>query len=280
MRIVPPAALLLALAACAPKMPDSGAGLGDYNDYMRMHSGQAAPQGSYGTGPTAPASAITGAPVSSAPIGSSAAPDEAIGSAAIAALNATSPHGPLTAAPAQPAVTPYQPVPSSPYQPVPYQPLSSQPLPSQPAPAAPLPAAPATTATATAAGAARISDENDFSAVASRETIESDRARIAANAARYQQVQPTALPPRTETGPNIVEYAINARNPLGQPAYTRMGLHLSNYERNCARFASQDLAQMEFLRRGGPERDSGNLDPDGDGYACRWDPTPFQKARG
>lgn len=265
MRIVSSAALLLALAACAPAMPDSGAGVGfgDYNDYMRSNSGQAAPQGSYGSAPTAPPTAITGGPISSAPLGSAAAPtgDAAIGSAAIAALNATNPNGATTS---QPGVTPYQPVPGSPYQPAPYQPVPS----ATSAPAAPVGNAP------------RISDENDFSAVASRETIESDRARIAANAAQYQQVQPTALPPRTETGPNIVEYALNARNPLGVQAYTRMGLHLSNYERNCAKFASQDLAQMEFLRRGGPERDSGNLDPDGDGYACRWDPTPFQKARG
>lgn len=261
MRIVSPA-LLLALAACAPAMPDSGAGVGfdSYGSYMRAHSGQATAQGGYGAA-TAPASAITGGPISSAPLGSTAAVaptgDAAIGSAALAALNATSPNGTT--------VTPYQPVPTAP---VPYQPTPYQPVPSA---AAPIPAA---------GGSARISDENDFSAVASRESIESDRARIAANAAQYQQVQPTALPPRTETGPNIVEYAINARNPLGQQAYARSGLHLSNYERNCAKFASQDLAQMEFLRRGGPQRDPGNLDPDGDGYACRWDPTPFQKARG
>jgi len=255
MRIVSPV-LLLALSACAPTMPDSGDGVGfdSYGSYMRSQSGQAAPQGTYG-GATAPASAITGGPISSAPLGSTAPTgDAAIGSAAIAALNATSPSGTT--------VTPYQPVPTGP---APYQPVPSA--------AAQIPAAPV-------GSAPRISDENDFSAVASRETIESDRARIAANAAQYQQVQPTALPTRTETGPNIVEYALNARNPLGQQAYTRSGLHLSNYEKNCAKFASQDLAQMEFLRRGGPQRDPGNLDPDGDGYACRWDPTPFQKARG
>ncbi|GGH48860.1 hypothetical protein GVY41_06560 [Frigidibacter albus] len=269
LRIVSPAALLLALAACAPTMPDSGAGVGfeDYGTYMRNNSGQAASQGSYGAA-TAPASAITGGPISSAPLGSTAlsstAPtgDAAIGSAALAALNATSATG-STAAPFQPLPTapvPYQPVPTTAYQPL-------------PSTAAPVAAAPV-------GGGPRISDENDFSAVASRETIESDRARIEANAAQYQQVQPTALPPRTETGPNIVEYALNASNPPGQKVYTRLGLHLSNYEKNCAQFPSQDLAQMEFLRRGGPQRDPGNLDPDGDGYACRWDPTPFQKARG
>ncbi|MDP3340697.1 hypothetical protein [Frigidibacter sp.] len=263
LRILSPA-LLLALAACAPTMPDSGAGVGfdDYGTYMRNNSGQAAPQGSYGAA-TAPASAITGGAISSAPLGSTAPTgDAAIGSAAIAALNATSPTGTT--------VTPYQPVPTAP---VPYQPVPTTPYQPVPTTAVPVPAAPV-------GGAPRISDENDFSAVASRETIESDRARIEANAAQYQQVQPTALPTRTETGPNIVEYALNASNPPGQKVYTRLGLHLSNYEKNCAQFPSQDLAQMEFLRRGGPQRDPGNLDPDGDGYACRWDPTPFQKARG
>ena len=39
-----------------------------------------------------------------------------------------------------------------------------------------------------------------------------------------------------------------------------------------------DLAQIEFLERGGPARDRLGLDPDGDGYACAWDPTPFRKA--
>ena len=39
------------------------------------------------------------------------------------------------------------------------------------------------------------------------------------------------------------------------------------------------IAQAEFLRRGGPDRDPKALDPDGDGFACSWDPRPFQAAR-
>lgn len=125
-----------------------------------------------------------------------------------------------------------------------------------------------------------ISDENDFKAVSSRETIASDKARIAANAARYQQVQPTALPQRSGNGdPNIVAYALQSSNALGQPAWSRSRIHMSNWQNNCSHYASQDLAQIDFLKRGGPQRDPGNLDPDGDGYACYWDPTPFQKAR-
>jgi hypothetical protein len=41
---------------------------------------------------------------------------------------------------------------------------------------------------------------------------------------------------------------------------------------------SDDLAQEAFLSEGGPERDRLGVDPDGDGFACRWDPTPFRRA--
>ena len=41
-----------------------------------------------------------------------------------------------------------------------------------------------------------ISDENSFDAVAARESIESDAARIASNRQQYEVIQPTALPTR------------------------------------------------------------------------------------
>ena len=44
--------------------------------------------------------------------------------------------------------------------------------------------------------------------------------------------------------------------------------------------SSPDQAQIDFLSKGGPERDRLSLDPDGDGYACGWDPRPFRKAVG
>ena len=31
-----------------------------------------------------------------------------------------------------------------------------------------------------------------------------------------------------------------------------------------------------FLEAGGPKRDRKGLDPDGDGFACAWDPRPFR----
>ena len=48
--------------------------------------------------------------------------------------------------------------------------------------------------------------------------------------------------------------------------------------RNCNGYANPDDAQRDFLARGGPERDPRGLDPDGDGFACAWDPAPFRAA--
>lgn len=88
---------------------------------------------------------------------------------------------------------------------------------------------------------------------------------------------PVAISPAA--APNLAAYALQAQNRLGQPVWPRGGLALTNHDRACARFVSSDQAQMDFLRRGGPERDPRNLDPDGDGFACAWDPTPFQSVR-
>ena len=81
------------------------------------------------------------------------------------------------------------------------------------------------------------------------------------------------------TGPNIVEYALNTTHPVGTPRYRRSNpLRWQTWERNCMQFPNQDAAQEAFLAVGGPERDRNNLDPDGDGYACWWDPEPFRRA--
>lgn len=127
----------------------------------------------------------------------------------------------------------------------------------------------------------RISDEQDFDAVSGRETIESDAERIATNRQNYEVVQPTALPTRTGGGgPNIVEFALATNNAVGEQLYQRSAILAENrFNRNCGQYASQDLAQEAFLSAGGPERDRMGLDPDGDGFACYWDPTPFRAAR-
>lgn len=131
-----------------------------------------------------------------------------------------------------------------------------------------------------ALNAAGISNENDFDAVAERQTIESDAARIAQNRSQYEVVQPEALPSRTGgEQPNIVAFALQTTHPIGASVYARAGLNgAARAARNCAAYPSPDQAQIDFLAQGGPARDRRGLDPDGDGYACSWDPTPFRKA--
>lgn len=122
-----------------------------------------------------------------------------------------------------------------------------------------------------------LSDEQSFEAVAGRETIESDADRRAAQAAIREQIAPTELPERpANVGPNIVEYALNAPNVKGQEWYSRSLLSSqARFARNCAEYTTDDDAQRDFLARGGPERDRRGIDPDGDGFACGWDPAPF-----
>ncbi len=79
-----------------------------------------------------------------------------------------------------------------------------------------------------------------------------------------------------DIGPNIVEYALHAPNVKGQEWYSRFRLSgQARFQRNCAKYTSPDAAQRDFLARGGPERDVLGIDPDGDGFACGWDPAPF-----
>jgi hypothetical protein len=154
------------------------------------------------------------------------------------------------------------------------------------APLSAIPAAPVATATTAAPVPARdnpgISDEQNFDAVSARETIQSDAERLAQLRAEYQVVQPEALPEREgDTGPNIVAFALETTNAVGQPVYRRSGFRAeARFESACARYTSPDEAQRAFLERGGPEDDRLGVDPDGDGFACYWDPSPFRAARG
>ena len=126
-----------------------------------------------------------------------------------------------------------------------------------------------------------ISDEQDFSAVSARESIESDAERRAQQQQAYQVIQPTALPTRDNNGrPNVVAFALNTTNQLGESIYRRGGFNRdARFQRACAAYPSPDRAQEAFLAAGGPERDRRGMDPDGDGFACYWDPTPYRAAR-
>lgn len=228
------------LAACSTPVPDSGVGFGDYSQYIRDRE-RALQTGMPAPAPVAP-------PGGFSPERMGAAIDAADGrGAAPPAAGGIQQQGALIGSPG----------------------------------ARPRGDAPATIRQEAGEmrGAARISDEQDFGAVSSRETIESDAERLARQRAQYQVIQPTALPQRTgAAAPNIVAFALSTTHAPGTPMYRRSGFGSRDPLANCGRFASPDLAQEAFLAAGGPERDRNGLDPDGDGFACGWDPRPFRNA--
>lgn len=126
-----------------------------------------------------------------------------------------------------------------------------------------------------------ISDEQDFDAVSGRESIESDKERLAKQRAQYVVIEPTDVPTgRSGKGAKVVEFALSTTNNVGQSVYSRSKiLAQSRFVRNCLKYPSPDLAQAEFLQSGGPKKDRKGLDPDGDGFACSWDPEPFRNAK-
>jgi hypothetical protein len=124
-----------------------------------------------------------------------------------------------------------------------------------------------------------ISDEQDFDAVAERESIESDAERLARMQAERVVIAPTAIPDRpADIGPNIIDYALATTHPVGERRHTRRPIAESRHQRACLAFRSADLAQEWFLQNGGPNRDRQGLDPDGDGYACDWNPGVYRSA--
>ena len=133
----------------------------------------------------------------------------------------------------------------------------------------------------TPGGNVGISDEQDFGAVSSRETIQSDAERLEAQREAYRVIPPEPLPERpSDTGPNIVAFALSTTNQPGEQVYSRAGFNSqARFNRNCAKYPTSDRAQQAFLEAGGPQRDRMSLDPDGDGFACYWDPRPFRAAR-
>lgn len=254
---------VLGLAACEPQIPDSGAGVGfDTSPFDPSPTVSSTPLGS----PLPPADAVStetltiaSAPPSGATItgansdavGTLGSPN-AVGASSynvdtgddIAADTAAA----LAAAQANSGVLPVEASPTN----------AAPPLLNNPG----------------------ISDENDFQAVSTRQSIESDAERLARNREQFEVVAPTAVPDRPgDSDPNIVAYALSTQHARGTRVYTRTGINLaSKAQRNCAKYASADLAQIDFLARGGPQRDRLSLDPDGDGYACGWDPAPFRQA--
>jgi len=231
------------LAACQPVIPDSGRGAG-FDDFgAQQQRRDAALQG---TTVPAPASVST-APLSASGAPLSAATDTSAAATAAQTRRVLAATGNSAAAASNSGV----------------EPLVASP--SNPAPAV--------------VNESGISRENSFDAVTAQRGIEGDAARIAANRAQYQTIQPEALPDRGRIGPNVVAYALQNTHPVGTKVYSRSAFNGARKQaRNCAQFGRPTLAQIAFLENGGPQRDRAGLDPDGDGFACDWDPAPFRNA--
>ena len=239
MRYILGSVALVALSACEPTVPDSGAGVG-FGDYASYQEQQAAREAQLRGQAVPSAPNVSSETLSS---GSGTAPAQGADlardtQAVLAATRSNSGQAPVDASPSNPA--PVQ---------------VNNPV--------------------------GISNENDFGAVDARRSIEDDAALRAQQQAQYQVIQPTAMPQRTgSSGPSIVEYALSTSHPVGASQYRRTGFNLqARYTTNCAKYPSPDLAQAEFLAKGGPAKDRLGLDPDGDGYACSWNPAPFRKAK-
>lgn len=125
-----------------------------------------------------------------------------------------------------------------------------------------------------------ISDEQDFAAVSARESIESDRERLARRSEQYVQIAPKAVPTGSGGVASVVKFALSTTNRVGESIYARSGVFAeSRFAKNCAKYTSSSKAQAAFLKDGGPQKDRKGLDPDGDGFACSWDPQPFRNAK-
>lgn len=260
MRVLFLVATALGLAACNPQVPDSAAGVGftDYNSYVRNAPPEAA------AAPVAPGFS---------PASAAAAIDRATGVAP--AVSPTG--GPTTGAII--GSTTATPVPMA--STLAAEPMSAAPLDATgQRPRGNAPAGIKEESGEMARVNPTISDENDFQAVSARETIQSDKARIERNRAEYQVDQPTALPQRSGDvgGATIVQFALSTNHPVGTQMYKRSALRMKNPNAACAKYTSADQAQEDFLASGGPDRDRKSLDPDGDGYACGWNPAPFRAA--
>ena len=231
MRLIVSAIMVLALGACDPTPPDSGAGVGfgGYTNYAKQRAAREAQLQRQAT----PAGGMIS--------------DETVATARQTPPRTQTPPPQQTSVPTQ-------------------APLSTL--------------KPATTTVRVDPNNPSISDEQDFDAVAERESIESDRERLERQREQYVQIAPTAVPTGGGGGASVVNFALTTTNRVGQSLYRRSKVFAqSRYVKNCLKFPSPDLAQAEFLQSGGPQKDRKGLDPDGDGFACAWDPQPFRNAK-
>ena len=113
------------------------------------------------------------------------------------------------------------------------------------------------------------------------EQEEKRNAAAAALAAARDQlviIEPGTLP-EVMAGVNIAQFARSTKNAVGEQLYRRPIIKNRFSSAECRKFRSPDDAQRNFLANGGPELDPLNLDPDGDGFACKWSPEHYRLLR-
>lgn len=127
-------------------------------------------------------------------------------------------------------------------------------------------------------------DPNDTSIDlnASSQEVQKQQREIAAqireeNAQKLVVIQPEPLP-AVNADANVIKFARDTTHPKGTKVYNRPTFRSRTQSASvCRRFASVDEAQRQFLANGGPTTDRFNLDPDGDGFACQFDPETYRK---
>ena len=75
---------------------------------------------------------------------------------------------------------------------------------------------------------------------------------------------------------NLAVFARSVSNKVGEKIYYRNFLSTENNS-SCKKFSNKNAAQIFFLENGGPKNDYHNLDVDGDGFACKWNPSIYRK---
>ena len=121
-----------------------------------------------------------------------------------------------------------------------------------------------------------ISNAQDFDDVSVRMSIRSDAEHLKQLKSERVVFLPLPLPEAPEAG-GVAEYALITDHPRGTPVHDRLTFGSTQFlAAKCSRYFDAHEAQRAFLSSGGPGRDRMGLDPDGDGYACNWDPGLFR----
>ena len=75
---------------------------------------------------------------------------------------------------------------------------------------------------------------------------------------------------------NLALFARSVSNKIGEKIYYRNFIN-SDAGLGCKKFSNKNDAQIFFLENGGPKNDFHDMDVDGDGFACKWDPAIYRK---